>query len=148
MKLNVKNLFIFGMVYSSIYIFLLSALNGFTTSIKNYSSFSFLNVGTDITNIENMYGGLNSYYFHLFFTTINMTFILYIISYITLPFYFIIELTANIILLIQYEITVLQYPISLLPFGFGAMISGVFYLVIIIVVITGINIVSSGFKND
>ena len=38
-----------------------------------------------------------------------------------------------------------SYTISILPFGIGAMLSGLFYLILIIVVITGIKIVSSGF---
>ena len=144
--MNIKNLFLFGVVYSSIYVFLLSQI-GLPNNIKNYSSFNFLNLNTDISNIETMYGGVNSYYFHFFFTTINMTFILYIISYITLPFYFVIHFFVNIIALIAYEIMVLQYPISILPFGFGTMLTGMFYIILILTIITGVNIMSSGVKN-
>ena len=77
--------------------------------------------------------------------TLNFTFILYLISYISLPFYFIIPFFYNIIELIIFEISVLQYPVSILPFGIGSMLSELFYLILIIVVITGIKIVSSGF---
>ena len=143
MKLNIKNLFMFGAIYSSLYIFLLSFLRVANT-ITNKANFNFLNISADMRIIEQLYGGVNSYVYDVFGATVNLTFILYIISYITLPFYVIINFFANIIFLITYEIAVIQYPITILPFGIGAMLSGLFYLILILVVITGIKIVSSG----
>ena len=92
-----------------------------------------------------IYGGLNSYYFIIFGYTLNFTFLLYIMTYFTLPFYFIIQFFTNIILLISYEISAIQYPISILPYGIGKFIMGTFYIIIIIVIITGIKILQSGF---
>ena len=144
MKINIKNLFIFSTVYSGIYIFLINQFANFS-AIKNTSNFNFLNLGTDLNNIMAIYGGLNSYYFIIFGYTLNFTFLLYIMTYFTLPFYFIIQFFTNIILLISYEISAMQYPISILPYGIGQFIMGTFYIIIIIVIITGIKIVQSGF---
>ncbi len=144
MKINIKNLFIFSTVYSGIYIFLINQFANFS-AIKNTSNFNFLNLGTDLNNIMAIYGRLNSYYFIIFGYTLNFTFLLYIMTYFTLPFYFIIQFFTNIILLISYEISAIQYPISILPYGIGQFIMGTFYIIIIIVIITGIKIVQSGF---
>ena len=143
MRLNIKNMFIFSTIYTSIYIFLLNQFSNFNV-VKDNATFQFMNLSYDMANIFNLYGGLNSYYFNIFGYILNLSFLLYIISYITLPFYFIIEFFTNIILLISYEITVIQYPISLLPYGIGNFISGIFYIVIIISVITGIKVIQSG----
>ena len=148
MKLSIKNLFIFGVVYSSLYLFLLGLIN-IKNSITNNANFNFLNLSSDLSAIESFYGGTSSYIYTIggygLNFTLNFTFILYLISYISLPFYFIIQFFYNIIELIIFEISVLQYPVSILPFGIGSMLSGLFYLILIIVVITGIKIVSSGF---
>ena len=114
-------------------------------SITDNANFNFLNLSADLSAIESFYGGTSSYIYNVGGYGINFTFILYLISYISLPFYFVIQFFYNITELIIYEISVLQYPISILPFGIGAMLSGLFYLILIIVVITGIKIVSSGF---
>ena len=148
MKLSIKNLFIFGAVYSSLYLFLLGLIN-IKNSIIDNANFNFLNLSADLSAIESFYGGASSYIYNVggygINFTLNFTFILYLISYISLPFYFVIQFFYNITELIIYEISVLQYPISILPFGIGAMLSGLFYLILIIVIITGIKIVSSGF---
>ena len=143
MRLNIKNMFIFSSVYTSIYIFLINQFANLSV-VKNTSNFNFLNLSTDIYNIESLYGGINSYYFNIFGYVLNCTFLLYIFTYVTLPFYFVISFFENIILLIVYEITIMQYPISILPYGIGDFISGLFYMVIIILIITGIKIVQSG----
>ena len=146
MNMNIKNLFLFGVVYSSIYVFLLSQI-GLPNNIKNYSSFNFLNLSYAEFQLEGLFGGINSYYFDIFGYILNMTFLLYIFVYASLPFYFIIEFFNNIILLISYEIQVIQYPIQILPYGLGNLISGIFYIMIIILIITGIKIVQSGFSD-
>ena len=144
MRINIKNLFIFSSIYSGIYVFLINQFANLSI-VQNNANFNFINLSTDIFNIEAMYGGTNSYYFNIFGNVLNFTFLLYIITYATLPFYFIIQFFTNIILLISYEITIMQYPISILPYGIGNFISGTFYIIIIIVIITGIKIVQSGF---
>jgi len=146
MKLNIKNLFLFGTIYSSVYIFLLSLLS-INNKIVNNSNFNFLNLNQDLQIIESFYGGTNSYVFGFYTYTLNLTFILYFISYISLLPYFIIQFFLNIALLIIYEITAIQYPISLLPLGIGNFLSNLFYIIIIIVIITGIKIVSSGLNS-
>ena len=143
MRLNVKNMFIFASIYTSIYVFLINQFSNFSV-VQNNANFGFMNLSTDMFYIESIYGGVNSYYFNVFGNVLNFTFVLYIISYISLPFYFIIEFFTNIILLISYEIDVIQYPVSILPYGIGNFISGIFYIVIIIIIITGIKIVQSG----
>lgn len=144
MRINIKNLFIFSSIYSGIYVFLINQFANLSI-VQNNANFNFINLSTDIFNIEAMYGGANSYYFNIFGNVLNFTFLLYIITYATLPFYFIIQFFTNIILLISYEIAIMQYPISILPYGIGNFISGTFYIIIIIVIITGIKIVQSGF---
>ncbi len=144
MRINIKNLFIFSSIYSGIYVFLINQFANLSI-VQNNANFNFINLSTDIFNIEAMYGGTNSYYFNIFGNVLNFTFLLYIITYATLPFYFIIQFFTNIILLISYEIAIMQYPISILPYGIGNFISGTFYIIIIIVIITGIKIVQSGF---
>ena len=146
MRLNVKNLFIFATIYSGIYGFLIGQFSSNNT-IKNYSSFNFLNLSFAEFQLEGLFGGINSYYFDIFGYILNMTFLLYIFVYASLPFYFIIEFFNNIILLISYEIQVIQYPIQILPYGIGNLISGIFYIMIIILIITGIKIVQSGFSD-
>ena len=143
MRINIKNLFIFSSIYSGIYVFLINQFANLSI-VQNNANFNFINLSTDIFNIEAMYGGTNSYYFNIFGNVLNFTFLLYIITYATLPFYFIIQFFTNIILLISYEIAIMQYPISILPYGIGNFISGTFYIIIIIVIITGIKIVQSG----
>lgn len=144
MRINIKNLFIFSSIYSGIYVFLINQFANLSI-VQNNANFNFINLSTDIFNIEAMYGGTNSYYFNIFGNVLNFTFLLYVITYATLPFYFIIQFFTNIILLISYEIAIMQYPISILPYGIGNFISGTFYIIIIIVIITGIKIVQSGF---
>ena len=144
MRINIKNLFIFSSIYSGIYVFLINQFANLSI-VQNNANFNFINLSTDIFNIEAMYGGTNSYYFNIFGNVLNFTFLLYIFTYLTLPFYFIIQFFTNIILLISYEISAMQYPISILPYGIGNFITGIFYLVTIIVIITGIKIVQSGF---
>ena len=86
MRINIKNLFIFSTIYSGIYVFLINQFANLSI-VQNNANFNFINLSTDIFNIEGMYGGANSYYFNIFGNVLNFTFLLYIITYATLPFY-------------------------------------------------------------
>lgn len=147
MEFNVKKLFIFGIIFTSIYSFVSSFFTTVTT-IKNYSTFSFINFSYLVNQNLSVLGGANTWVFSIFYTVVNLSFLQYIFAYIMLPFTFLIDFSVNVMLLIVYEIQLFNYPFSILPFGFGNLISGIFYLIMIITIITGIQIVSTGLRGD
>lgn len=143
MEFDVKKLFIFGIIFSTIYIFIGSFITGLIP-IKDAANFNFMNVAFLLNESLGYLGGVNSWIFHIFYATINLTFLQYIFAYMLLPIVFIIQFFMNIILLISFEVQALNYPFSILPYGFGSLISGIFYLIIVITIVTGIKILSSG----
>lgn len=146
-KFNIKNIFMFSVIYTSVYLFLMSFF-GNSTNIINKANFSFLNYTNVLNQCIAVLGGSGSFVFKLFFTTVNFTWLQYIFAYIMSPFFFLADFLLNIVYLIVYEITVIQYPLSSLPFGIGNFLSGIFYLMIVIIVITSVRVLSSGINGS
>jgi hypothetical protein len=143
MNFSVKKLFIFGIVFSSIYIFLANSI-GINSGIINRSNFNFINLSYLIHQNLIFFGGLNGWTFDIFGYLLNFNFLLYFLAYIILPFTFIIDFFINVTLLIVYELAIINYPFSILPYGFGSLLSGIFYMIFIVTIITSIRILSSG----
>ena len=110
-KFNIKNIFMFSVIYTSVYLFLMSFF-GNSTNIINKANFSFLNYGNVLNQCIAVLGGSGSFVFKLFFTVVNFTWLQYIFAYIMSPFFFLADFLLNIVYLIVYEITVIQYPLS------------------------------------
>ena len=66
-KFNIKNIFMFSVIYTSVYLFLMSFF-GNSTNIVNKANFSFLNYTNVLNQCIAVLGGSGSFVFKLFFT--------------------------------------------------------------------------------
>ena len=146
MKLNIKSLLIFAIIYSSIYAMLISNFSS-VTNIKDNASLNFLNYHYMIDYEYNVLSG-NSWQFTIFNSTINLTFIPYVITYFIVILTVIFEFFGNIVYEIQYGIEILNLPATILPYGIGYLMDTVFISTLILLIVTSIQILSSGLKGD
>ena len=146
MKLNIKSLLIFAVIYSSIYSMLISNFSS-VTNIKDNASLNFLNYHNAFNYEYNVLSG-NSWQFTIFNSTINLTFIPYVITYFIVILTVIFEFLGNIVYEIQYGIEILNLPATILPYGIGYLMDTVFISTLILLIITSIQILSSGLKGD
>ena len=146
MKLNIKSLLIFAVIYSSIYSMLISNFSS-VTNIKDNASLNFLNYQNAFNYEYNVLSG-NSWQFTIFNSTINLTFIPYVITYFIVILTVIFEFFGNIVYEIQYGIEILNLPATILPYGIGYLMDTVFISTLILLIVTSIQILSSGLKGD
>ena len=152
MKLGIKNVFFFFIfLYLGIY-FILGALN-------NSFTFNNSNLLISISNLNPLsafsfgyahMGGQWGISFSLLNYNVSISFlyledVIIIIGFPLIYAYLVLSLIYNVILFI---ITIINYPTQFIPYPYDYFISTFVYLFVLILIITSIRIVSSGFNNE
>ena len=152
MKLGIKNVFFFFIfTYLGIYFILGSISNSFTFNNSNVLlAVSNLNPITAFAFGYAHMGGQWGISFSLLNYNVNISFLyiedaIIIIGFPLIYAYLILSLVYNVIIFIT---SIINYPTQFIPYPYDYFISTFVYLFVLIVIITSIRVLSSGFNNE
>ena len=144
--MNFKNLAVLVFTFSVLFDFLIGITTGKVNLITISSNFAFLNPSYEISQAFTLLGG--NWYFNLLGYIISFIYLESFIAYILWIPLFIIDFFSGIILTIAQIILMWNYSIGLLPYPINYLLSTLFYGLFFITLIFGIEILSSKISGD